>query len=222
MTPIKTPSSRQASGRSTPARETPSDPSTSVIQADLDALFEDVYEEIKIVASGCLARERRDHTLQPTALVHEAYVKMRRQHRLGIHTKDRFVRVAVRVMRQILVDHARLKGAAKRGGGPAESRSRRLPLEEVQLTLDSTVVDALAVDEALRDLSVLDERKAAIVEMRIFGGLTLAEVAVILSVPRRTIERDWTFARCWLGSRLSEAPTKDPPQLADQPPGSRS
>lgn len=179
-------------------------PAASGRPSGLDDLFDQVYGEIKTIARHCLLRERADHTLQPTALVNEAYLKFRKRRDLGVDNRDAFLRIAVKVMRQILVDHARRKSAAKRGGKQAARVA--IDLDAVALELDQRPVDALAVHEALTQLAGMDERKAAIVELRVFGGLTIPEIATVLGSSTRTVERDWSFSRCWLGSRLEGSP----------------
>lgn len=151
-----------------------------------------VYEELRRLAAGYLRRERPDHTLQPTALVHEAYLRLIDQQRVDWSNRAQFVGLAAVMMRRILVNHARDRATAKRGGG----------VEHVPLTLAGGVgvpaVDLLAIHDALERLAALDERKAQIVELKFFGGLTAAEIAAVLRVSTATVEREWSFARAWL------------------------
>jgi len=165
-----------------------------------EALFLQVYDELRAVAAAYLRRERADHTLQPTALVHEAYLRAVDQAVAGLEDRRHFFAIAARVMRQVLIDHARKKGAARRGG------------DRMQITLqeDSTpqegpaAVDLLALDDALEALLELDERKGRVVELRYFAGLSLPEVADALGISLSTAESDWYMARAWLRGELSK------------------
>jgi RNA polymerase sigma factor (TIGR02999 family) len=161
------------------------------------AIEQEVYEHLKEVAAAYLAKERRDHTLQPTALVHEAYVRLSRSGRLGSLGRADLVCLASRAMRRVLVDHARRKRATKRGGGMA-----RAPLDGVAEEFERSAVDLLALDTALEDLERMEPDLARIVSLRFFGGLTEEEVAVELGVSARTVRRGWVFARMWLASQL--------------------
>lgn len=157
-----------------------------------------VYDELRRVAAAYLARERVDHTLQPTALVHEAYLKLVDQTALRYEGRAQFFALAARAMRQILVDHARTKGRLKRGGGGA-----RLPLDDNQPTpTELSITDLLAIDEALEKLAQLDERKAQLVEMRFFAGLSSDEAAEALGIARSTAAEDWRFTKAWLRREL--------------------
>lgn len=160
--------------------------------ADLVAL---VYDDLHRIAAEYLRHERADHTLQPTALVHEAYMKVAD----APHFEDEahFRALASRAMRQVLVDHARTRGRHKRGGG----RERILLTTGVALE-SAEDVDVLALDEALTALAELDERKARVVELRFFGGLTAKEAGRVLGIAQKTAEADWYFARAWLHARL--------------------
>lgn len=159
-----------------------------------------VYAELRRVAEAYLRRERGDHTLQPTALVHEAYLRLVDQKAASFTDKVHFMRVAARAMRRVLVDHARAHRAAKRGGGAAE-----LPMDEGLVMIENRAIDMLALDEALDELQRLDAEQARVVELRFFAGLTSAEVAHVLGLSLRTVEREWSFARAWLRSRVGEA-----------------
>lgn len=165
---------------------------------DTTDLFRLAYDALHGLAVGYLRRERRDHTLQPTALVHEAYLKLDLNMDRTWNGKTHFQAVAARAMRQILVDHARHRATQKRGG-----QWNRVTLSSNVLG-DSLEVDFLALDEALTRLSELDARKAHVVELRFFGGLTTAEAAEQLGIAPKTAEADWYFARAWLRKQLSE------------------
>jgi RNA polymerase sigma factor (TIGR02999 family) len=165
----------------------------------LDELFPLVYAELRRAADHLLGREFEAHTLQPTALVHEVYLKLVRGGAPDASSRAHFLGIAARAMRQILVDHARRRKAAKRGKG------------EAFVTLgdhaDESAQDAdelIALDEALAELTKLDERLAKVVELRFFGGLTEEQVAEHLGVTSRTVQRDWAKARAWLHARISE------------------
>ena len=163
-------------------------------------LFRAAYDSLHGLAAKYLYRERRDHTLQPTALVHEAFLRLEKGKSAGKwNGKTHFQAVAARAMRQILVDHARQKKAQKRGG-----EWNRVSLSTGMLG-NRPAVDMLILDEALQDLAALDARKAQVVELRFFGGLTNAEVGKHLGVSPKTAEADWYFARAWLGKRLAES-----------------
>jgi RNA polymerase sigma-70 factor (ECF subfamily) len=157
-----------------------------------------VYQELRKRAAGYLRRERRDHTLQPTALVNEAYIRLLGQERLTWQNRAHFFGVASQMMRRILVDHAREYHAAKRPGGI------RVTLDEGMRTVPPLDCELLLLDDALRDLMELDARQAHIVELKYFGGLSEAEIAVVLSLSRATITREWQSARAWLYRRVTQ------------------
>ena len=163
-----------------------------------DRLFQLVYEQLKLMAHQALRRERDDHTLATTDLVHEAYIRLVDHPNVEWQDSSHFFAVAARAMRRILVDYARRRGAAKRGSTP-----RRVPLLDEALTLDEQAETLLALDEALTRLHGLDERLAQVVEYRFFGGLTEEQTAQALSVTARTVRRDWVKARGWLYRELS-------------------
>jgi RNA polymerase sigma factor (TIGR02999 family) len=165
-----------------------------------DRLFELVYEHLRQIAHQALRRERDDHTLATTDLVHEAYIRLVDHPGVEWQDSSHFFAVASRAMRRILVDYARKRGAAKRGSAP-----RRVPLMEETLSLDEQADTLLALDEALTRLHSIDERLAQVVEHRFFGGLTEEQTAQILSVTARTVRRDWVKARGWLYRELSTA-----------------
>ncbi len=157
-----------------------------------------VYDELRALAEAYLQRERPDHTLQATALVHEAYMRLIKQEDVDWQNRAHFFAVAAQAIRRILVDHARGHQSAKRGGD-----RKRVHLDQ-NLTLPEPDLDLLALDEALEELARLHERQARIVELHFFGGLSLKEVAEYLGLSSRTIDGDWYMARAWLRSKLRE------------------
>jgi RNA polymerase sigma-70 factor, ECF subfamily len=167
------------------------------------ALMEIVYPELRRLASSYLASQRPDHTLQPTALVHEAFLKLIDRTSPNYNGRAHFFAVAATAMRQILVDHARAEQAAKRGGG-----WHQVSFAEGLTPAGGSVVDMVALDDALKALSELDARQGRIVEMRFFGGLTVDEAAEVLGVSRTTVEDDWRMARAWLSRRLAGEPAR--------------
>jgi RNA polymerase sigma factor (TIGR02999 family) len=158
----------------------------------LDALVALVYDELKAIAHRALAGEPAGRTLETTALVHEAYLKLVDTATVGERGRAYFFAAAARAMRQVLVDHARKRKAAKRDFGAA------LDLDEVQLAVDEFAVEVLDLDEALERLTALNPRHARVVECRHFGGLSVEETASALGVSPRTIKNDWALARAWL------------------------
>lgn len=163
----------------------------------LDQMLPLVYDELHRLAAGYLARERPDHTLQPTALVHEAFLRLINQREIDWKNRAQFLGVAAGLMRRILVNHARDRAAAKRGG-----ERERVSLSLVEVPSGGPDVDLIALEDALERLATLDERKAKVVELRFFGGLSTEEVAEVLGVSRATVEREWSFARAWLFDAL--------------------
>lgn len=163
----------------------------------LDDLLPLIYEELRRLAASFLRRERSDHTLQPTALAHEAWLRLVDAERVQWRGRARFLALAAQVMRRILIDHARRRGASKRGGG-----QHRVTLAEVTPSIVEGEIDVLALDEALRELAALDDRKARVVEFRFFAGMSMREVAEALGISQTTAEEDWYFARAWLSRRL--------------------
>lgn len=167
----------------------------------LDALVPLVYAELKRVADGYLRREHRaGATLQATALVHEAYLKLIGASAIDWQDRQHFFATAARLMRQILVDHARARDADKRAGG------ERVTLSSVDPPDPRNAVDLLALDQALSRLEQMDARKARVVELRVFAGLEFAEIGALLELSRATLDRDWRAARAWLYRELGEAP----------------
>ncbi|WP_396627160.1 sigma-70 family RNA polymerase sigma factor [Luteitalea sp.] len=168
-------------------------------EAAAAALVPLVYDELRRVASAALRRERADHTLQPTALVHEAFLRLAGATEVPWRDRGHFVAIAARVMRQVLVDHARGRGALKRGHALV-----RIPLEGVDVAqMPGSDVDLVVLDQALERLAALDERQARIVELRFFGGLTVEETAALIGASARTVKRDWQMARAWLKRELA-------------------
>jgi RNA polymerase sigma factor (TIGR02999 family) len=161
-----------------------------------------VYGELRRRAAAQLRRERPGHTLQPTALVHEAYIRLVDQRRAAWQNRAQFLAVASQVMRRILVDGARARRAEKRGAGGIH-----VPLDDAPpLSVPALDVDVLDLDAALERLSALDRRKGQIAELRFFGGLSLEETGHVLQVSEKTVERDWQAARAWLFRELSARP----------------
>lgn len=158
-----------------------------------------VYQQLRDLAANYLRREKPGHTLRPTGLVHEAFVKMVGQQNVSFEGRTHFFAVAAQAMRRILVDHARKKNRIKRGG-----QLKRVSFGEELVISSDNDEDLLAVDEVLNRLAELDPRQAKLVEMRFFGGMTVAEVAASLGLSRRTVEREWTMARAWLRQQLGE------------------
>ena len=163
-------------------------------QEALDALMPLVYEELRAQASRYLRRERRDHTLQTTALIHEAYLKLIDQRAVNWQNRAHFFGIAAQAMRRILVDYARERHREKRGGA-----AENLPLEEAALVVSGgRSVDLIELDEALSGLAAFDERQAKIVELRYFGGLSIEETAAALHISPATVKSDWRTAKAWL------------------------
>jgi RNA polymerase sigma factor (TIGR02999 family) len=158
-----------------------------------------VYDELRRVARAHLTRERADHTLQSTALVHEAYLRLLGSEPPELRNRPHFIAVASRLIRQILVDYARERAAAKRDGG------YRVAVEYLDALPLSGDAELLALNDALDDLYRTDERQARIVDMKFFGGLTSPEVAEVLGLSRATVDRDWSTARAWLHRHMSRA-----------------
>jgi RNA polymerase sigma-70 factor, ECF subfamily len=163
-----------------------------------EQLFADVYTELRAVAAGYLRRERKDHTLRPTALVHEVYLKLVDQTRVAWRSQAHFLAIASQAMRRILVDHARRRAATKRGGN-----RRRIALDDNLAVAANRDEDVLELDAALTKLTKLDGRQANMIELRFFGGLSIAEVAKVTGISKRSVEREWTMVRAWLRRELS-------------------
>ena len=163
-----------------------------------DQVFVLVYKELRRRAAGQLRREREGHTLRPTALVHETYLRLMGQDRVEWQNRAQFFAIASETMRRVLVDHARERKAQKRAGGAV-----RVALEDDVATVEPREVDLIALDGALDALAAMDARQSRVVEMRFFGGLENEEIAEVLGVSRATVDRDWRFARTWLYRRLA-------------------
>jgi RNA polymerase sigma factor (TIGR02999 family) len=163
-----------------------------------EQLFAVVYDELRRVAGAYMRRERREHTLQPTALVHEAYLRLVGQQQFNWRNRAQFLGVAAVIMRRILVSHARRHLAAKRG-----SRGQRISLALADEFLKRPNVDLLALHEALEKLAALDHRKSRIVELKFFGGLTSKEIGNLLDISIATVEREWSFSRAWLSDAIT-------------------
>lgn len=166
-------------------------------QSALEELMPLVYNELRRLASNYLRRERQNHTLQPTALVNEAYLKLVDQ-KARWQNRAHFYGVAAQLMRRILVDHARQHQAAKRGG----TNQQRLSITSGRAIVAAPEVDVLAVHEALEELKQFDPQQERIVELRFFGGLSIEETAEVLGIGHATVERDWKMARAWLRQKL--------------------
>ncbi len=172
-------------------------------QAALDELIPLVYDELRRVAGRYMRRESQDHTLQTSALVNEAYLRLVDQRSVQWQNRAHFFGVAAQLMRRILVDHARSRSRAKRGGG-----AQMVSLDE-QAVMSKEVAEVIALDEALKTLAEMDLRKSQIVEMKFFGGLTNEEVAEVLKVTSRTVEREWRKAKAWLNRAINKGETNE-------------
>jgi RNA polymerase sigma factor (TIGR02999 family) len=163
-----------------------------------DRLIPLVYRELRRIAGAHLRRETAEHSLQPTALVHEAYLRLIDIRQVEWQDRAHFFSIASTLMRRILVDHARARGANKRGSG-----SETLELDENLLSAPGRSPEILALDDALTQLATLDQRQAKIVELRFIVGLTEEEIAEVLGMSVRTVKRDWRFAKAWLYKELA-------------------
>ena len=163
-----------------------------------NALMPLLYEELRALASSQLKSERRGHTLQPTALVHEAYLKLVDQRHADYRSRGHFMAVAAMVMRRILVNHAQARAAAKRGGAQAQ----RVPFDSAMAAADGLNMDLIALDEALNRLAERDPRKARVVEQRFFAGIEMSQIAENLGVSLATVKREWQYARTWLAREI--------------------
>ncbi len=164
-------------------------------EASPDRLLELVYDDLRRLAGAYMQNERSDHTLQATALVHEAYVRLVDWKNVTWQNRAQFFSVAAEVMRKVLIDHARARSAQKRQG-------HRLILDDAISLPDHRQIDLIALDEALQTLEKLDPRQAKIVELRFFGGLSIEETAYILKVSESAVRREWTFAKAWFQREL--------------------
>jgi RNA polymerase sigma-70 factor, ECF subfamily len=167
-------------------------------ESAFNKLFSLVYKELRTLASGYIRRERPDHTLQATALVNEAYIKLVGQKDPVLHNRVHFFAFAAKVMRQILIDHARSKQYEKRGGGAV-----KISLDDTAVLSDERATQLVALDDALTELAKFDVRQSQIVELRFFGGLTLNETAQFLKISPDTVTRDWNMAKAWLYRQMN-------------------
>lgn len=168
-------------------------------EAARDALIPAVYQELRRMADYYLRGENAGHSLQPTALVHEAYLRLIDQTKVEWQNRAHFFGVAAQMMRRILVDHAKTKHRVKRGG-----TAPKVSLDETVNLSSERAAELVALDDALKVLDELDERKSRIVELRYFGGLTVDETAQVLGVSDKTVMRDWNLAKAWLYQQLSQ------------------
>ena len=164
----------------------------------LDALLPLVYKELKAIAHHCLRQERPGHTLQSAALVHEAYLRLAHGAPPDAQNRAHFAAVAARLMREILVDYARSRGAAKRGVDCL------VEMDEAVITPKKQGVDVLALDDVLNELAEMDEQQSRIVELRFFGGLTIEETSSVLAISPATVKRDWNVAKAWLSRAMKK------------------
>jgi RNA polymerase sigma-70 factor, ECF subfamily len=164
-----------------------------------DQLLPIVYSELHRLAKSYMSRERRDHTLQPTALINQAYLRIAQQEHMEWQNHAHFIGFAANVMRRVLVDHARERNAAMRGGGRV-----RVELDEGVAASPEASAEILQLEEALTRLEQLNPRQAQVVEMRYFGGLSVEEVASILGIAPRSVKRDWALARMWLYQEIQK------------------
>jgi RNA polymerase sigma-70 factor, ECF subfamily len=160
-----------------------------------------IYGELRRIAGSYMRNERADHSLQPTALVHEAYLRLRKMHSIDWQSRSHFLAVSAHTMRQILVDHARAKHAGKRG---LEWNRVSIEVGELSAAAESTV-NIVELDEALGRLETFDTRQAKVVEMRFFGGLSEDEIGAELGISERTVKREWRIAKAWLYHELSQS-----------------
>ena len=164
----------------------------------LEQLLPQIHSELRTLAASYLRRERPDHTLQPTALVNEAFLKLVDQRAVKWQNRAHFFGIAAQAMRRILVDHARAHVASKRGGA-----LRKVSLDDARLVGGAVDVDLLALDQALTRLAALDPQQSRVVELRFFGGLTMEETAEVMRLSPATIGRDWRMAKAWLSAELA-------------------
>ena len=166
----------------------------------LEAMLPQIYEELRHLAAGYLRNERTDHTLQPTALVHEAYLRLLGQHSVDWQNRAHLLAISARIMRRILLKHAEARGAAKRGGGVTS-----LSLDAALDVFDQRDINASALNSLLCELDTLDPRQGQIVELRFFGGLNVEETAEVLGISPATVKREWAVAKLWLEREMAAA-----------------
>jgi RNA polymerase sigma factor (TIGR02999 family) len=164
----------------------------------LDRLMPIVYEELRRQAARYLRKERPGHTLQTTALIHEAYVRLVDQHDVQWQNRAHFFGIAAQLMRRILVDHARTKKRVKRGGSDV-----RVSLGDADVAVKAQDLDVVALDEALQRLAAIDEQQSRVVELRFFSGLSVEETAEVMGISKATVKRDWSMAKAWLHRELT-------------------
>ncbi len=169
-------------------------------KAALDQLVPLVYPELRRLAKRHMNREDSAHTLQTSALINEAYLKLVDQQNVEWQNRAHFFAMAAQVMRHILIDHARTRNYAKRGGG-----APKLPLDEAAALTEQRAGQLIALDDALKDLAALDERKSQIIELRFFGGLSLEETGEVMKISPSTVQREWRAAKAWLHHTMSKA-----------------
>jgi RNA polymerase sigma factor (TIGR02999 family) len=169
-------------------------------QSALDELYPLVYDELHRLARRYMSREREGHTLQTTALINEAYVRLVDQRNVHWANRSHFFAISAQIMRRILIDHARRHGYAKRGGG-----AQQVSLDEAAIVTRTAGAELLRLDEALKSLAEMDPRRSQVVELRYFGGLNNEEIAGVLNISENTVTRDWNMARAWLHQQLSES-----------------
>jgi RNA polymerase sigma-70 factor, ECF subfamily len=169
-------------------------------QSALDELYPLVYDELHRLARRYMSRERQGHTLQTTALINEAYVRLVDQRNVHWANRSHFFAISAQIMRRILIDHARRHAYAKRGGG-----AQQVSLDEAAIVTRTAGAELLRLDEALKSLAEMDPRRSQVVELRYFGGLNNEEIAGVLNISENTVTRDWNMARAWLHQQLSES-----------------
>ena len=169
-------------------------------QSALDELYPLVYDELHRLARRYMSRERQGHTLQTTALINEAYVRLVDQRNVHWANRSHFFAISAQIMRRILIDHARRHAYAKRGGG-----AQQVSLDEAAAVTRTAGAEILRLDEALKSLAEMDPRRSQVVELRYFGGLNNEEIAGVLKISENTVTRDWNMARAWLHQQLSES-----------------
>ena len=170
-------------------------------QAALDELYPLVYDELHRLARRYMSKERKGHTLQTTALINEAYVRLVDQRNVQWANRSHFFAISAQIMRRILIDHARRHAYAKRGGG-----ARPVSLDETAVLAQGDFSEFIRLDEALKSLAQLDPRRSQVVELRYFGGLNNEEIAGVLNISENTVIRDWNMARAWLHRQLTGSP----------------
>ena len=169
-------------------------------QSALDELYPLVYDELHRLARRYMSREKQGHTLQTTALINEAYVRLVDQRNVHWANRSHFFAISAQIMRRILIDHARRHAYAKRGGG-----AQQVSLDEAATVTRAAGAELIRLDEALKSLAEMDPRRSQVVELRYFGGLNNEEIAGVLNISENTVTRDWNMARAWLHQQLSES-----------------